>query len=47
MAMQWQKFVFVILKTECVYQYKPKTIAEANNLIDSDIHLYYYESNHN
>ena len=31
---------FSILKTECIYRHKPKTFAEANDLIDSYIYFY-------
>jgi transposase InsO family protein len=31
---------FSILKTECIYRHKPKTLQEAKNLIDSYIHFY-------
>ena len=31
---------FSILKTECIYRHKPKTFAEANDLIDRYIHFY-------
>ena len=34
---------FSILKTECIYRHKPKTIKEANDLIDRYIHFYNYE----
>lgn len=34
---------FGILKTECIYRAKPKTIYEANQLIDSYIHFYNHE----
>ena len=34
---------FSILKTECIYRHKPKTFAEANDLIDRYIHFYNYE----
>ena len=34
---------FSILKTECIYRHKPKTLAEANDLIDRYIHFYNYE----
>ena len=34
---------FSILKTECIYRHKPKTIKEANDLIDRYIHFYNHE----
>ena len=34
---------FSILKTECIYRHKPKTLNEANNLIDRYIHFYNHE----
>lgn len=34
---------FSILKTECIYRYKPKTLKEANDLIDRYIHFYNHE----
>ena len=34
---------FSILKTECIYRHKPKTMKEANNLIDRYIHFYNHE----
>ena len=34
---------FSILKTECIYRHKPKTIKEANYLIDRYIHFYNHE----
>lgn len=34
---------FSILKTECIYRHKPKTIREANDLIDRYIHFYNHE----
>ena len=34
---------FSILKTECIYRRKPKTISEANDMIDRYIHFYNYE----
>ena len=34
---------FSILKTECIYRRKPKTIKEANDLIDRYIHFYNHE----
>ena len=34
---------FSILKTECIYRYKPKTLSEANEMIDRYIHFYNYE----
>ena len=34
---------FSILKTECIYRHKPKTLKEANDLIDKYIHFYNYE----
>ena len=34
---------FSILKTECIYRHKPKTLKEANNLIDRFIHFYNHE----
>jgi len=34
---------FSILKTECVYRLKPKTIAEARDAIDTYIHFYNHE----
>ena len=34
---------FSILKTECIYRHKPKTFAEANDLIDRYIYFYNHE----
>ena len=34
---------FSILKTECFYRHKPKTLIEASNLIDRYIHFYNHE----
>ena len=34
---------FSILKTECIYRHKPKTIRDANDLIDRYIHFYNHE----
>ena len=34
---------FSILKTECIYRHKPKTLSEANYLIDRYIHFYNHE----
>ena len=34
---------FSILKTECIYRHKPKTLQEADDLIDRYIHFYNYE----
>ena len=34
---------FSILKTECIYRHKPKTLKEASNLIDRYIHFYNHE----
>ncbi len=34
---------FSILKTECIFRHKPKTLKEANDLIDRYIHFYNYE----
>ncbi len=34
---------FSILKTECIYRHKPKTINEANDLIDRYIYFYNHE----
>ena len=34
---------FSILKTECIYRHKPKTLGEAADLIDKYIHFYNYE----
>ena len=34
---------FSILKTECIYRHKPKTLHEANDLIDRYIHFYNHE----
>ncbi len=34
---------FSILKTECIYRHKPKTLKEADDLIDRFIHFYNYE----
>ena len=34
---------FSILKTECIYRHKPKTLQEANDLIDRFIHFYNHE----
>ena len=34
---------FSILKTECIYRHKPKTLKEADELIDRYIHFYNYE----
>ena len=35
--------VFSILKTECIYRHKPKTLKEADDLIERFIHFYNYE----
>lgn len=34
---------FSILKTECIYRYKPQSFVEANLLIDNYIHFYNHE----
>ena len=34
---------FSILKTECIYRHKPKTLKEADDLIDKYIHFYNHE----
>ena len=34
---------FSILKTECIYRHKPKTLKEASNLIDRYLHFYTHE----
>ena len=34
---------FSILKTECIYRYKPATFKEANDMIDRYIHFYNHE----
>ena len=34
---------FSILKTECIYRHKPKSIQEANELIDRYIYFYNHE----
>lgn len=34
---------FSILKTECIYRHKPKTLKEADDLIDRYIHFYNHE----
>ena len=34
---------FSILKTECIYRHKPKTLREASNLIDRYIYFYNHE----
>ena len=34
---------FSILKTECIYRHKPKTLKEADDLIERYIHFYNYE----
>ena len=34
---------FSILKTECIYRHKPKTLHEANEMIDRYIHFYNHE----
>jgi transposase InsO family protein len=34
---------FSILKTECIYRHKPKTLQEAKKLIDSYIHFYNHQ----
>ena len=34
---------FSILKTECIYRYKPATFSEANEMIDRYIHFYNHE----
>jgi transposase InsO family protein len=34
---------FSILKTECIYRHKPKTLREAKRLIDSYIHFYNHQ----
>ena len=38
---------FSILKTECIYRHKPKTLKEANELIDRYIYFYNNERIHN
>ena len=37
---------FSILKTECIYRHKPKTLREADDLIDRYIHFYNHERIH-
>ena len=34
---------FSILKTECIYRYKPATFAQANEIIDRYIYFYNHE----
>lgn len=34
---------FSILKTECIYRHKPRSIQEANGLIDRYIYFYNHE----
>ena len=34
---------FSILKTECIYRYKPRTLAEAQTMVDDYIHFYNHE----
>ena len=34
---------FSILKTECIYRHKPRTLREASNLVDRYIYFYNYE----
>lgn len=34
---------FSILKTECIYRHKPKTLQEANERIDRYIYFYNHE----
>ena len=34
---------FSILKTECIYRHKPRTVSEANDLIDRYIYFYNHE----
>ena len=34
---------FSILKTECINQHKPRTLAEADRMIDTYIDFYNYE----
>ena len=34
---------FSILKTECIYRHKPKTLHEANEMIDRYVHFYNHE----
>ena len=34
---------FSILKTECIYRYKPASLCEANAMIDRYIHFYNHE----
>ena len=34
---------FSILKTECIYRHKPKTLQEATDMIEKYIHFYNYE----
>ena len=34
---------FSILKTECIYRHHPKTVEEANNLIDNYIYFYNHQ----
>ena len=34
---------FSILKTECIYRYKPASLCEANAMIDRYIHFYNHD----
>ena len=34
---------FSILKTECIYRYKPRTLVEAQTMVDDYIHFYNHE----
>lgn len=34
---------FSILKTECIYRHRPKTLQQANELIDNYVHFYNHE----
>ena len=40
--MQWPK-IFSILKTECIYRYKPATFSEAIEIIDRYIRFYNHD----
>lgn len=42
MTMQWPK-IFSILKTECIYRYKPATFSEAIEIIDRYIRFYNHD----
>ena len=43
MTMPWQKISFFVLKTECIYRHKSKTLQEVKELIDRYIYFYDHE----